>query len=340
MIVIWDQPILARVEDIVKQLRFEIRETGVDLLRDINPTNRNIMCTCPFHAEGKERHPSLGISTVETKEGKKTYPAGMVHCFTCGFTSDLPEFISSILGKKDRGMEGYKWITTRFSSVTVDNRQPLDLDMTRGTERKKKEVVSEEELASYRFYHPYMHYRKLTDKVIDYFDVGYDKKTDSLTFPVHDLDGDVLFVQRRAVARKTFLNQSVAEKGKVVYGLYHVYKNLSWIKELYICESIIDALTLWTYRIPAVAIMGALPTNHQIQLLSKVPVRKFVIALDNPLLDKAGREGSERLGNNLSRYKLVNYLKFPDEVKDVNDMTEEQVNTREVVNYQYWKLKT
>lgn len=338
MITVWEQPVLASVKDIVQQLRLEVRAGGSDLLRDVKSTNRNIMVTCPFHGGGNEKKPSCGISTIDTKDGTRKYPAGTAHCFTCAFTGDLAEFVSGVLGRQDKGMEGYKWITSRFASVTVEQRKPLQLDMTRGRKGKAESVpkVSEEELASYRFMHDYMYYRKLNDKVIDYFDVGYDKKTDSLTFPVHDLNGDVLFVQRRSVGTKSFMNESVAEKGKVVYGLYHVYKNLSWAEEVYICESIIDALTCWVHRVPAVAIMGALPTNHQLDLLAKLPIKKYVIALDNPLTDEAGSKGTTRLADSLSKNKIINYLKFPQDVKDVNQMTKEQFDNREISNHRYF----
>jgi DNA primase len=340
MITVWDQPVLANVRDIVTQLRTEIRAEGSELLRDLKPTNRNIMVTCPFHNNGTERKPSFGISTVETREGQKVYPAGTCHCFTCDYSSDLPEFISNIMGKQDKGMSGYKWITSRFSAVTVEQRKPLQLDMTRSKGRRgavqKVEYITEEELESYRYSHPYMYFRKLNDKVIDYFDVGYDKATDSLTFPVHDLTGGVVFVQRRAVAKKGFMNESIAAKGQVVYGLYHVYKNLSWIKEVVICESIIDALTCWVHRVPAVATLGALPTAKQVELLSQVPVRKYIVGYDNPLMDEAGKKGAIRISDSLGKKKLIEYLKYPDGVKDINEMTEEQFQNRETLAHRYF----
>jgi DNA primase len=133
------------------------------------------------------------------------------------------------------------------------------------------------------------------------------------------------------------MNESIAAKGQVVYGLYHVYKNLSWIKEVVICVSIIDALTCWVYRVPAVATLGALPTTKQIELLNKVPVRKFITGLDNPLIDKAGKDGSIRLAEQLGKTKLINYLKFPEGVKDINEMTEEQFLNREVTAQRYFQ---
>jgi DNA primase len=337
MITVWDKPVLASINDIVKELRNEIRAEGVELMRDMKPTHRNIMITCPFHGEGKEKKPSFGISTTETKEGKRVYPAGTCHCFTCGYSAELPEFVSNVLGYQDKGMNGYKWITSRFASVTVEQRRPLALDMSRSKEKDQLTYITEEELESYRYSHPYMYFRKLNDKVIEYFDVGYDQATDSLTFPVHDLTGGVVFVQRRAIGKKQFMNESIAAKGQVVYGLYHVYKNLSWIKEVVICESIIDALTCWVYRVPAVATLGALPTTKQIELLNKVPVRKFITGLDNPLIDKAGKDGSIRLAEQLGKTKLINYLKFPEGVKDINEMTEEQFLNREVTAQRYFQ---
>lgn len=342
MLTIWEKPVLATVQDIVTQLRMEVKASGIDLLRDMKPTHRNIMVTCPFHKNGQEKKPSFGITTVDTKEGKRVYPAGTCHCFTCGFTSELPEFISQLFGHNDGGQFGYKWITSRYSSVTVDAREPLKLNMTRNKGNTSGDIdldsifVSEEELASYRFFHPYMYYRKLTDKVIDYFDIGYDQKTESLTFPVHDLKGIVRFIQRRSVGKKGFLNESVPWKGKTVYGLYHVYKNLSWAKEVIICESPIDALTCWTYRVPAVATMGALPTVDQLNLLIKLPIRKYIVGVDNPLIDSAGREGAIRLSKELGKHKVIQYLKFPDEVKDINAMSEEQFRNREVLNHRYF----
>ncbi len=341
MITIWEKPILATVNDVVREVRREIRDMqGLDLLKDFKMSNRNIMVTCPFHKDGKERNPSMGISTVETRDGGRVYPAGTCHCLTCGYTGELPEFISDVFGHGDRGMFGYKWITSKFASVTIEHRKPLKLTQGREVDAVgSTHHVTEEELESYRLIHPYMYFRKLTDKVIEYFDVGYDPKTDSLTFPVHDLSGNVPFVQRRSVAKKGFMNESIAAKGHVVYGLYHVYKNLSWVKEVVICESIIDALTCWVHRIPAVALMGALPTNVQLELLQKLPVRKYIVGVDNPLIDEAGKKGANRIADVLGKTKLVNFLVFPEGVKDINEMEAEQLLNWEVVSYRYFNLE-
>lgn len=344
MITVWGQPMLTSVPDIIDTLRLELHAGGSELLRDMKMTTGNIMVTCPFHAEGLERKPSCGVSINETREGTKVYDAGTVHCFTCGYTGDIPKMVSDIMGKNDGGQSGYKWLTSKFASVTVENREPLQLNLDRGKSRAERrktlesatvEYVSEEELESYRYVHDYMYFRKLTDKVIEYFDVGYDQATNSLTFPVKDLTGRALFVQRRAIAAKSFLNEKTP-KGKVVYGLHEVYANLEWIEEVFIVESIIDALTLWTYRIPAVATLGVMPTAIQIELIKACPVRTWIVAYDNPKEDQAGADGYLRLKNALERHKMLKYMEYPEGIKDPNDMTPEQLTTIKRTNQPYF----
>lgn len=326
---VWGTPVIATVEEIVDLARTQIRAQGIELLQDVKPTTNNIMVTCISHGDGQERKPSLGISTTDVRRSGKLYPAGTCNCFTCGYTSSLPEFISDCFGYNDGGMFGYKWITQNFVNLAVEERKPIVLNMSREVDIMDfaEEHISDSELEKFRFTHPYMYDRKLTDKVINYFDVGYDKEKDCLTFPVHNLEGDVVLIQRRAVGRKQFLNDEGGNKGNYIYGLYQVYKNLSWINELYICESPIDALTCWTYRVPAVATMGALITDTQLKLLRAIPIRKFVSAMDN---DEAGTIATNKLHKHLGNTKLIYRLQFPKDVKDVNAMTVEQFENRQI----------
>jgi len=321
LIEIWNVPIVSGIDDIVDLLRTELSLQKVDLLKDTKNTFDNVMVTCIAHGDGVEKHPSCGISTVRKSDGNGGYyPAGTVHCFTCGYTADLPTFISNCFGHNDRGYNGFKWLTSNFVNLAIEKRKPLDIKLSREQEVKEVEFVSEEELSKYRFTHPYMYHRKLTDEVIDYFDVGYDKETDSLTFPIHDIHGNVLFIQRRGVSKKTFMNADHAEKGSTLYGYYQVLQNLSWIKELIICESPIDALTCWTRRRPAVATLGVALTKEQIKLLQRLPVTKYIEGFDR---DKAGRIAAAKLKKRLGNTKLIYTVDWGD-TKDWNLLTDEQ----------------
>ncbi len=113
--------------------------------------------------------------------------------------------ISRCFGIDDLGQYGLNWLKNNFLGEVLEERN-LVIDLFRDAYPKNPfyEHISEEELDSYRFVHPYMKTRKLSDKVIEMFDVGYDKDTECLTFPVKDINGNCLFIARRNVEFKRF----------------------------------------------------------------------------------------------------------------------------------------
>ena len=59
MITVWNTPIAASVEQILRDLKLMLFAEG--LLRDQNNTGSDVMVTCPFHKGGHERKPSIGF---------------------------------------------------------------------------------------------------------------------------------------------------------------------------------------------------------------------------------------------------------------------------------------
>ena len=162
-----------------------------------------------------------------------------------------------------------------------------------------------------------MYERKLTDDIIEMFDVGYDKYTNCITFPVKDISGNILFFAKRAVDRKYFHYPESAEKP--LYGIYELSKTNA--KEVYICESILDALFIWTCGKYAVALNG-LGSWEQIKEIEQLPQRKIILALDN---DERGKNAREKLKQRIKGKSIyeIDYNSFGD-CKDVQDMTVEQ----------------
>ena len=109
-------------------------------------------------------------------------------------------------------------------------------------------IVTLDELKSYDYIHPYMFKRRLTDEIINKFDVGYDPKTQALTFPVW-VDGKCLFVARRKVNYKRFDMPEIYPKP--IYGLDYLTTN-----EVIVCESVLNALTCYVYGKEAIALFG------------------------------------------------------------------------------------
>lgn len=321
------------VLDILHELRKQLRQNQIDLLHDIKDGPSNVQVTCIYHSDGNEKKPSAGIK-------KDT---GVYHCFSCQESHDLPEFISNCFGRNDLGAFGWQWLMQNFYSVEVEDRNvKFDINRSRdidaisnmyngdNNDSKRYRYVSEEELDSYRWNHPYWKKRGITDdSIIELFDLGYDKSTQSITFPVRDIEGHCLFVARRSVRTKFFNYPEGVQKP--LYGLYELkceYENQRSLfhKErvrmcpIIVCESMIDCILLWQEGHYAVALNG-LGNQQQMQQLRDLPCRKLILATDN---DNAGYSARDRIRASVQN-KIITEIQFPDDVKDIGECTKDEI---------------
>jgi len=322
MIKVGNVLITTPVISILTILKQELDLKGIPLLNRMVQGASNIQVTCPVHSKGQERKPSCGIST-RTVDG---YEAGTVHCFTCGYRATLPQFISTCFGRNDDGEFGKHWLIKKFISVEVSERPTLELDFGRSKKQTETiQYVSEEELDSYRYTHPYLYQRGMTDEIIERYDLGYDPNfrlrdegntLETVTFPVRDINGNTLFIARRAIHQKLF-HYPVAQD-KPIYGIYELDKTAN---EVIICESMFNALTCAVYGKHAVALLG-LGTQSQYEQLAQLPCRELVIGLDP---DNAGYRAGQKLKEKLKGKKIISFLDIP-QGKDINDLTMEEFN--------------
>lgn len=310
-----DMLINAELIDIITELQIEVERHKFPYLSKIMELTDNVQVCCPYHANGMEKRPSAGIRKSD----------GKFHCFTCGEVHELWEVISYCLGYSNDilGRHGWNWILKNFVTISVQERKPIPLQIVRRQTVNKQSYVSEDELLTYRgIIHPYMYKRKLTDDIIHIFDVGYDKETDCITFPNRDKQGNCLFVARRSVKTKYFNYPKDVEKE--VYGIYELYSLPQFPKVVYICESMIDCLTLWTIGKYACALNG-LGTELQFKQLNEMPCRKFILATDS---DSAGMKARVRLKNNIHN-KLVTEVIIPNNKKDINECNKDELKILE-----------
>lgn len=299
--------------DILNELKSQLQLNGINLLSHTKDIGNDIMVSCPYHKDGQERKPSAGIRTDD----------GQFHCFACGETHTLQEVISHCFGWTDPlGVKGWQWLLKNFATVSVEKRKPITVDLSRTIQRTKEQYILEQELECYRYYHPYMYKRKLTDEIIELFDIGYDKETDCITFPQRDIKGNTLFIARRSVKTKYFNYPEGVEKP--LYGIYElnqIYKNNedNLIDEVIVCESMLDALTCWVYGKYAVA-MNGLGTPHQFKMLSSLRCRKLILATDN---DVKGLKARKVIRQNVKNKIITEYI-FPENKKDINDLSKEE----------------
>lgn len=310
----------AELETIIDDLQRVLRQNGSQLLGTIKRTQNDIMISCPYHKDGLERKPSMGISKED----------GTCHCFACNKVVSLPELISYCLGDKSIiGKEGWKWLLRNYATVEVGERKGVELDFGRNRNNNNRDrglngssdntpYVQEEELDKYRYYHSYWTKRGITsEEIIELFDLGYDKDTKCITMPVRDIHGNCLFVARRSVQTKWFNYPQGVEKP--LYGLYELTKLCQPISEVIVCESMIDALTAWQYGKHAVALNG-LGTELQFRQLEQLPCRKLILATD---ADEAGMTARQRIKKNVRNKIITEYIWNKEDAKDLNDMSEE-----------------
>lgn len=330
MLEVRGMPIFVDEMEILQTIREQVlQEQGREILRKMKKSGNNIQVCCPVHNDGQERKPSCGISLVP----RNGYPAGTFNCFSCGVKGTFDYFVTKCFQRNDVAF-GTKWLLDNFVSGESYERCPLPIKADRidilNYTKPKINYVSEQELATYRFYHPYMWKRKLTPEVVEKYDVGYQKdfvlktKNDDgtekcwppvecLTFPVRDKDGNCLFVSRRAIYNKNFFLPPNIEKP--VYGIYELPDNCM---DVVICESVFNALTCVAYGVPALALFGTGDEN-QYKVLNSLPVRHYILGLDP---DKAGAKGTWKLKKNL-KGKLLTKLILP-YGKDINDLSYEE----------------
>ena len=300
-------------------------------------TGNYYQCFCPFHNDGNERKASCGVLLRDEYKNGQMYQEGWWHCFTCGYTGTMPEAITEIFNRRGIHKSGLDWLSEHvpgFEKPTdFDYLVPSDtmdqlsnkfaLQQISEMTGNVQEYVTEEELESYRFTVPYMYERKLTDAVIEAYDVGYDgewippgrsKKVPCITFPVRDKQGRTLFFCRRSVKGKLYNYPTGVTKP--VFGIDMIPPGT---KSVIICESCINALTAVVYGYHAVALMGT-GNSYQLRQLKELGVQEFVICMDG---DEAGRRATEKLMRNLRQVAIVWAIDMPDGT-DLNDCTKEQ----------------
>lgn len=294
-------PIKTILEDLKKEL-------NNGLLKDIVDKGDNLMVTCPHHKQGLENHPSC---FVYTKDDNPEVEKGYFHCFTCDYKAPLYRAVGECFGEDDEF--GKQWLIDRYGDTYVVQEEYLpEIDLNNVEEPN---YLNESILQKYEYYHPYMWERKLTKEIVDKFEVGYNKDTDSLTFPIRDYNNNLVMITERSVSNKHFhLEKNV---NKPVYLLNYVKdKNYPFV---IVTEGQIDALTAWSYGQPAIALMG-LGSKYQYNILNKCPIRHYVLMLDS---DNAGRKGASNFIKNIRKDVLVTDILIKGK-KDINELSKEE----------------
>ena len=322
MIKLQDTIIQSDTQSVLDMLKFDLAQHGVNRFHQFRRNGDNVQTSCPFHKNGQERKPSFGVNGEIDR----------CHCFSCSWSGTIEEMISELYGYQDEGKFGKRWLVKRFNTVEIETR-PNILENFGGRKNVRNSIrcdnitngtisnfITEEKLDKYRYIHPYMSERGLTDEIIERFDIGYDRERKEITFPVRDIEGRCVFVAGRSTERKFFRLPKGMDKP--IY-CSHLFRYGTYTRA-YITESFLNCLTCWKYNKPAMAMIGT-GNRKQYEILNKLPVREYILAFDP---DEAGRKATERFRKNVHG-KIIKELVYPDN-RDINDLQEEFLNCKVV----------
>lgn len=313
-LIIKNKVITAPINTILHTLRSEINNGK---LRDIEDEySGDINITCPKHKSGFESKPSC---KVNCRQDHPDVEYGKCHCFTCGYVATLPQLVSYCFNEEEEF--GEEWLLQRFGSALSEDYFYLpEIELP---SKRRQSTVPLSRLDNTKYYHPYMWQRKMTKEIVDKFQIGYDASKQMISFPVWDDQGKLVMITYRSVKDKRFYIDKDAEKPVYLLNFIKAEK----ISRVYVCESQINALTLWSWGYPAVALFGT-GSKYQYEILNKCPVREYILCFDG---DEAGDKGKDRFIKNIRKDVFVSYMKIP-RGKDINDLEKEEFQNLCVYN--------
>lgn len=288
---------------------FQELRSSTGLMREWKESGDDIITQCPFHSGGQEKNPSFGICS-----NKMNPNYGLYNCFACGAHGSIIALINELSGRSFDDDYGIQVARLHGDVELLDSRRQI---MLLGRIKAADiNSVSSYELLHYRAHKSdYLTSRGVDCAIQDAFDCGFDVNTNSVTFPVRDLDGKVLFIARRSVNQKWY--NYPAGVSKPIYGLYEMKQLAPSCSSWIVVESMINALTLWGMQLPAVALLGT-GSSAQIDYLNRQGARQYILALDG---DRAGALGTAKLQRKLKASTLVMPMPPSYDVNDLNPAT-------------------
>ena len=298
----------------IMSILYEIRSQLTNgKLADIKLRGGNISVTCPHHSNGKEKHASCYINLINDD-----VPYGYYYCFTCGSKGNFSEFVAECFDIPKTSAE--QWLLSHYDYVLLEDINNLYIPKFEVKKVDEPKFLDESILENFQPYHPYMTKRKLTSDIINKFNVCYDPSSKCIVFPVRDKYGRLKFLTRRSVEGKEFYIDRGSDKSDI-YALDKVLAEKDH-RTVYVTESQINCLTLWTWGYKAIALFGAGTTKDQMDTLNSTDILHYVLCYDP---DPAGQKGESRFKSMINKHAFVDVVHLP-KGKDVNDLTKDEFN--------------
>lgn len=274
-------------------------------------TEEKITCCSPFRTD--DNNPSFFIRLVATEE----YDSGL--WTDSGYdderfrSGNFVQLLSHLRGESHEETEQY--LLEEYDSE-YDGSKPMKLRMPQLRMKKQREYFSEDILMGYDDYSDYLRGRGISDLVQERMKTKYDRERKQVVIPWFDAQDRLATVKYRSTESKRFyyIKGGIPVR-QLVYGMNIVNK----LKSTYVVvvEGEIDALTLLSMGVPAVALGGASLSEQKKEIFLQSYVEKVIIMTDN---DTSGREIRKMLAGALGNHMEIYHAYVPNPFKDVNDM--------------------
>lgn len=290
----------------------EVTELDVDVRAEIEEydwrsatwTTDKLVSASPFRYE---RNPSFAV--IFEHGGWRDYGATDPEWQSGNFIRLL-----SFLRRETFG-ETTEYILTKYGKKPVSS-DDIILKMPKFALDKPKVVrIGSEILNRYNFRSPYLAGRGISENVQQLMRIGYDRQRRAITIPWFNPDGSLGNVKYRRVGEKTFWYASGGRPiREMLYSIDVAYRRK--LRSAAIVEAEVDALTLMTAGIFAIATGGTSFTAAKRDLIIRSPIEELTLYRDN---DAAGRAWRNRIISELSGYVDLRIAPVPIRYgKDVN----------------------
>lgn len=245
----------------------------------VTESEEEYYCRCPFHSDN---NPSFAVN----KEN------GLWICHGCNEKGNWNTLLRRL---------GIKKNYPALQEIPVDAIDNIIREMDEYISepiKSESNFYNEDWLSQYNYPHDYWAERGLGEETVEYFGLGYDPLTNSVTIPLRTFHGHILGVIKRRLdpeANIRYLYPKGFSKASYLYG-EHAYakenyinknmKKLNYDGGVALVEGALDALAFWEVGIPALAILGSNFSDFQKTLLNRLNPSYIVLCFDN---DKAGK---------------------------------------------------
>jgi DNA primase len=280
------------------------------------PNKNEFSLLCPFHEDRRE---SCSINLDK----------GLWICFAgCGQGS-LKSFIWKYSGRPwkeiESDIESQKW---DLDLAFLDD---IEKELNSGSYIQDVEIVSSYE--GWTSDVPSTHWiydRDFEIATISRWDCKSNRYND-LIVPCKNRENEVLgWITRRTQAIPKYLYSKGFRKSKTLFGINSLPEK---VDTLFVVEGALDCMWLDQHGYSAVAILGAMMSKAQIDLISSINPNEVVLCLDN---DEAGRNGINQATIDLRNSFMLSYIELPNNVKDVQEIRQRDVLQDIMENRTLW----